>query len=300
MTIEQIISDLERKLGTFEKVYKTLDLRVKVLRLVEVLKSTRVLNKAVLHADGITVKGARERLRLYMIRYVGVTFDGIELEVVSGISEYARRIRELRKEDGYTIISKPDEDAGVNITIGQYVLVRAEPDITAAHRWHMANRIRKLKVSPQERILTYLKENVGQIVTTDELAYVGNVKDFSRRTRELRTLQGYAVATRFTGRPDLGQGEYVLENIDRIAEPHDRKIPKDVAAEVYERDKYSCRVCKWNREMWTKVDARFLELHHVKPHADKGENTAENLIVICDHCHDDVHAKRISLKGFEK
>jgi predicted HNH restriction endonuclease len=56
-----------------------------------------------------------------------------------------------------------------------------------------------------------------------------------------------------------------------------------------------CRVCNWNREFWTRADPRFLELHHLKPHVEKGENIAENLIVVCSRCHDDIHAGRINV-----
>jgi hypothetical protein len=34
---------------------------------------------------------------------------------------------------------------------------------------------------------------------------------------------------------------------------------------------------------------RMLELHHVMHHVDKGENTAENLITLCNVHHDEEH-----------
>jgi 5-methylcytosine-specific restriction endonuclease McrA len=108
----------------------------------------------------------------------------------------------------------------------------------------------------------------------------------------LRTEAGYAIATMFTGRPDLKMGEYVLENAQRIAEPHDRKIPFDVQKTVYERDHATCRLCQWNREKWTRKDPRILELHHMREHVKGGANIAKNLIVLCSKCHDDVHASR--------
>jgi 5-methylcytosine-specific restriction endonuclease McrA len=90
-------------------------------------------------------------------------------------------------------------------------------------------------------------------------------------------------------------GEYVLESADRIAEPHDRKIPFDVQKAVYERAKSSCELCGWNRERWTREDPRILELHHLSEHAEGGKNVAENLIVLCSKCHDDVHGGRRQL-----
>ncbi|WP_323985578.1 HNH endonuclease [Klebsiella aerogenes] len=38
----------------------------------------------------------------------------------------------------------------------------------------------------------------------------------------------------------------------------------------------------------------FLELHHIEHHADGGENTLENLITLCNVCHDEVHHRNIS------
>jgi hypothetical protein len=168
--------------------------------------------------------------------------------------------------------------------------------LSAARRWHIANRIRKEEEGgSQGRIIKYLLQNVGEIVTTEELAYVAKAKEFGRRIRELRTEQGYAIATMFTGRPDLKMGEYILENAQRIAEPHDRKIPFDVQKVVYERDNNRCKNCGWNHSQWRKDDPRILELHHLEEHAVGGPNVKENLVCICSRCHDDVHAGRIRL-----
>src|SRR5207237_355419 len=83
---------------------------------------------------------------------------------------------------------------------------------------------------------------------------------FGRRARELRTEDGWGIATRFTGRPDLHSGEYVLESIERVAEPHDRRIPHDIQKEVYARDDNKCQLCGWNRDRWTAADPRILDL----------------------------------------
>jgi 5-methylcytosine-specific restriction endonuclease McrA len=90
-------------------------------------------------------------------------------------------------------------------------------------------------------------------------------------------------------------GEYVLENAERIAEPHDRKVPFDVQKEVYERAKNTCQLCGWNREKWTRDDPRILELHHIEEHVEGGPNIPENLVVLCSRCHDEVHAGRREL-----
>ncbi len=199
----------------------------------------------------------------------------------------------MRREEGYQIASgsSPDPETGIDLSPDEYVLVSAEPDASAARRWHIANRIRRGTGGSKQKILAFLKENVGRVVTTEELAYVAKDKrQYARRTQELRNEDGYAVATRFTGRPELAAGQYILQSIERIAEPHDRHIPETVQKAVYERDRNACKVCGWTTERWSQEDPRILELHHLKHHQHGGENVPRNLIVICSKCHDEVHS----------
>jgi len=108
--------------------------------------------------------------------------------------------------------------------------------------------------------------------------------------RELRTEFGWPVATKSTGRPDLGIGVYVLQ-ADRQSPEHDRNIPDDVRREVLRRDGYRCGGCQWSHAEWNPSDPRHLELHHLKPHAEGGENIKENLKTLCTVCHDKLHTK---------
>jgi hypothetical protein len=298
-SVTELVGTIDEQLRRFDGTRSDLSLREKVICLVEAYKSLKQLGVSMTVQDhGFDAKSAQRRVLLYLQEYPGVAIDGAELEVVSGISEYARRIRELRKEKGYQIASgaSPDLESGIDLKPNQYLLVSITRDTDAAERWHVANRIRKDPSGSKQRVLMFLQENVGRIVTTEELAYVArDAKEYARRTRELRTEDGYAVATRFTGRPDLNVGQYVLESSDRVAEPHDRKIPEKIQKIVYERDSHGCRLCGWDREKWTKENPRILELHHIENHVDGGQNVASNLIVLCSRCHDEVHAGRMDL-----
>lgn len=293
--VDILISEIEENLAQYRRSYRGLSWREKVLLLVEV---SECVKKMGVNTNPATANvGARERIRLYLRENAGVIITAAELEVVSGISEYGRRVRELRVQDGYKILTgySNDPENGIKLRPSEYLLLEPDPDVTAARRWHIANRIRRERGGSKIRVLRYLLENVGQVITTEELAYVAKAREFGRRIRELRTEEGYAIATRFTGRPDLKMGEYVLENAERIAEPHDRKIPFDVQKEVYERAKNTCQLCGWNREKWTRDDPRILELHHIEEHVEGGPNIPENLVVLCGRCHDGVHAGRIEL-----
>lgn len=291
--IEILVAEVEGNLARYKREYSGLSWREKVLLLVDVSGGVKKLG---ISTNAVAAKvGARERLRLYLEENVGVVVTAQELEVVSGISEYGRRIRELRVEDGYKILTGHSNDPELGIELGgsEYLLLQCEPDVTAARRWYIANRIRKEKVGGSRgRLCRYLLENVGQVVTNEELSYVAKAKEFGRRIRELRTEDGYAIATRFTGRPDLRMGEYVLESAERIAERHDRRIPFEVQRAVYERDGNRCRICGWSREQWRREDPRILELHHIEAHVEGGANIEANLVCLCGRCHDDVHAGR--------
>ncbi|HAK72362.1 MAG TPA: HNH endonuclease, partial [Sporomusaceae bacterium] len=95
-----------------------------------------------------------------------------------------------------------------------------------------------------------------------------------------------------SGRSDLPVGVYVLEE-DKQAYEHDRKIPDPIRVEVLERDNFKCVECGWDRTMFSREDPRrMLELHHKQQHKDRGENTVENLMTLCNVCHDNVHRKQ--------
>lgn len=297
-TPEVALGHIDAQLKRYSLHASGLDLRGKVLLLAEINKAVRELGISQCKSHGIAHTGALDRIKEYLLQNVGACINSAELEVVAGISEYARRIRELRVEHGYNIASgdSPDPFTGINLGRDQYMLVGATPDTDAARRWNVANSIRKQGGSVTDRLLALFKAHVGEVLTTEQLAYVANDKsEFARRTRELRTEQGYSIATRFTGRPDLRSGEYVLQTLDRFADEHDRHISEVDQRAVYERDNNRCRNCGWGRDLWTRQNPRFLELHHMTEYRMKGSNTQDNLVVLCSKCHDAVHAGRLSV-----
>lgn len=144
-------------------------------------------------------------------------------------------------------------------------------DRDAAHRWFLANEIRKENLAVRDKILKYFLKNVGKQISGEELRYVAKDRsEWARRVRELRTEFGWPIVTKNTGRPDLNIGIYVLE-ADRQSPEHDRHIPDTVKRGVLRRDRYKCRKCGWTHDEWNRSDPRHLELHHVKPHVDGGK-----------------------------
>lgn len=70
-------------------------------------------------------KGARTKLREHFLSNVGRVMHTEELrDVAGGITEWARRIRELRSEEGYQILTHNDLS---NLKPGQYILKDPKP-----------------------------------------------------------------------------------------------------------------------------------------------------------------------------
>lgn len=278
------------------------DLRARVISLVPTFHALRDLGSSLIPKT--SAASARDRIILYLVTYPRKVIKGDELMVVAGIGEWARRVRELRVEQGWSIVTgvtaeemvkAGDLDLAVlgvdSLMVDDYVLLDEKQDRDAAFRWNSANTIRKKKLAVKDKLLEFLQVNVGRAVTGEELRYVADGStEWARRVRELRTEEGWSIATRTTGRPDLPIGAYVLEDMNQTP-PHDRKIPDDVRGEVLVRDGYSCQHCRWTHSMWNASDPRHLELHHVLHHAKGGKNSVDNLITLCTICHHKVHRK---------
>ncbi len=70
--------------------------------------------------------GARSRLRAHFLANLGRVMNADELrEVAGGISEWARRVRELRTEEGYLILTHNDRS---DLKPGEYLLETAKPE----------------------------------------------------------------------------------------------------------------------------------------------------------------------------
>ena len=286
-------------LADFEKKLKRPDLREKVLALVPVFHKLRDLGSSLIPHE--EAAAARDRILAYFCKYPMTVIHGDELMVVSGIQDWPRRLRELRREYGWNIASgvtlhemsgeesiSTELDA-TSLRPEEYMLLDETQDREAAFRWNLANNIRKGKTGSRSKILKFLKNNIGKPVTSEELRYVANDKsEWARRVRELRTEEGWPILTRTTGRPDLSIGVYVLEQ-DRQSPAHDRKIPDPVRCAVLVRDDYRCTKCGWTHAQWNPSDPRHLELHHIEAHAQGGDNTENNLTTLCNICHDDRH-----------
>ncbi len=296
---ESLLHELNEVLRLFEDSKHTDDIRSRVKALVPAFEKLRQLGKSLI-PDGLSMS-ARDRLLSYFLAYPRIVLNEKELALVAGISEWARRVRELRVQFGWKIFSGItvsqmriegelliEESDIENMGPNDYMLMEQVQDRDAAHRWHIANEIRKGPGGGKEKILAYLRKNIGRSVTGEELSYVAQSSEWARRTRELRTEDGWPISTKMSGNPDLAVGEYILE-MDRQLPAHDRHISESIRRQALRRDNYTCRNCNWSYDLWNTSDPRFLEVHHIIYHIKGGENKLENLMTLCNICHDEVH-----------
>lgn len=288
----------------FENNLKLEDLRQRVRGLVPVFNALRDLGSSML-PEG---ESGRDRILLYLRKFPYTIIDGQELMVVAGIDDWARRVRELRVEHGWKILSGvtakdivqdwlEDETVppiDIDLEMMQpddYILLDPNQDREAAHRWKSANRIRKLNLSIKDKILLFFQENTGNEISGEELRYIAqNKTEWARRVRELRTEEGWPVLTKTTGMPELPVGIYVFA-CNRQSPKEDRAVKDDLRRSVFVRDSYTCLDCSWTPHQWNRSDPRNLEAHHKNPHAKGGATVKENLITLCNICHDVRHRR---------
>lgn len=297
----ELYHGLKSLIVNFEAHLNKEELRPKVLKLVEIVYQYRALGISI--SDSENKLSARTRILHYLQQYTGEVISGDELLVISGIQEYARRIRELRVDFGWPVISgltakKMQEEGDLNhyankeILVDSYILLRNHQDKEAAHRYNLMKDIRKNKtLSGRNRILEFLRSNVGSKVTGEELSYVSNISDWPRRMRELRTEEGWPIMTKNTGRPDLPVGYYVLSE-DKQDSAHDRHIRTEDRIAALDRDGGQCVVCGWPTNKSEGDNMRnSLELHHITHHVKGGSNLIDNLVTLCNVHHDQIHRK---------
>jgi len=130
--------------------------------------------------------------------------------------------------------------------------------------------------------------NLGRVMESDELRLVaGNISEWARRIRELRTEEGYLILTN-NDRSDLKPGQYLLET----AKPQPafaRGISKETRAFVLDRNGFTCQMCgAVAGEPHPYDPSRKTRLHigHVIDKSLGGSDDANNLKAICSVCNE--------------
>lgn len=140
-------------------------------------------------------------------------------------------------------------------------------------------------MSARDRIRKFFEENVGQIVTTNQLSEVAGIRDYQRRIRELRNEYGLKIKSHID-RVDLKPGEYMLESLE-LDPAMGREISVKLRNEILERNGYTCRQCGASAHDLDDLDSTKmvrLYIDHIIPVSQGGSNNPDNLRVLCGNC----------------
>jgi len=138
------------------------------------------------------------------------------------------------------------------------------------------------------KLRDYFLANLGRVMDAQELRVAaGNISEWARRVRELRTEEGFQILTHHD-RAGLKPGEYLLEN-PKPQPAFARAISKETRAFVLDRNGFTCQMC-WAvaGELHPYDPTRKTRLHigHVIDKSLGGSDEASNLKAICSVCNE--------------
>lgn len=138
------------------------------------------------------------------------------------------------------------------------------------------------------RLRAHFLANLGRVMDSDELRSIaGNVNEWARRVRELRTEEGYLILTHHD-RSNLRPGEYLLET-SKPQPAFARGISKETRAFVLDRNGFTCQMCgAVAGEPHPHDSTRKTRLHigHVIDKSLGGSDESSNLKAICSVCNE--------------
>lgn len=130
--------------------------------------------------------------------------------------------------------------------------------------------------------------NIGRVMESDELRHIaGNISEWARRVRELRTEEGFQILTH-NDRSDLKPGQYLLMN-SKPQPAFERAISKETRAFVLDRNGFTCQQCgAVAGELHPYDPTRKTRLHigHVIDKSLGGTDDPGNLRALCSVCNE--------------
>lgn len=228
----------------------------------------------------VGISSARDAILLYLRHNVGVAVSADALSGVAGINAWARRVRELRVEEGWPIESGVHT---VDLDYHHYRLTADKPDLALADAWKVAKTIRGMThLSGKNRALEYLKNLSPKAATQDQIEYVARIRAWQRRMRELDE-EGWDIRSN-VDEAHLPPGSYRLASLER--RPARARQATKLRYEIMERDGNRCSDCGSSPDL----DHIRLQVHHKLPVHQGGDNSTTNLMTLCESCHAGRHA----------
>lgn len=143
-------------------------------------------------------------------------------------------------------------------------------------------------VGARTRLRQFFLNHLGEVLEAAQLREVaGNINEWARRIRELRTEEGYQILTH-NDRADLKPGQYLLES----AKPQPafaREISKETRAFVLDRNGFTCQMCgavAGEPHPYDSTRKTRLHLGHVIDKSLGGSDEPGNLRAICSVCNE--------------
>ena len=138
------------------------------------------------------------------------------------------------------------------------------------------------------RLRAHFLSNIGRIMDSAELRPIaGNISEWARRVRELRTEEGFLILTH-NDRADLKPGQYLLES-SKPQPAFARGISKEARAFVLDRNGFTCQMCgavAGEPHPYDPTRKTRLHIGHVIDKSMGGSDEAGNLKAICSVCNE--------------
>ena len=144
------------------------------------------------------------------------------------------------------------------------------------------------RIGARDRLRKHFLSNVGRVMNADELREVsGNISEWARRVRELRSEEGYQILTH-NDRSELKPGQYLL--MDPEPQPaFERTISKETRAYVLDRNGYTCQMCgavAGEEHPYSPGRKTRLHIGHIIDKSQGGTDDASNLRALCSICNE--------------
>jgi hypothetical protein len=138
------------------------------------------------------------------------------------------------------------------------------------------------------RLRSHFLANIGRKMSSDELREVaGNISEWARRVRELRTEEGYQILTH-NDLSELKPGEYIL-NSPKPIPAFERAISKETRAFVLDRNGFTCQQCgavAGEAHPYDPTRKTRLQIGHVIDKSQGGSDEPSNLRALCSVCNE--------------
>ena len=147
--------------------------------------------------------------------------------------------------------------------------------------------VRLRKPSAKDKIRQFLLANIGNVVTSKELADVAAASEWARRLRELRDEEGWPIRSN-NDDAKLKPGEYLLaeQPPEKRNVAFSRNISAKLRAEVLDRNGFTCQMCGLTPGDIDPETGRKVRLHigHIKDKSLGGKDELSNLRALCSTC----------------